>query len=303
LNELLTIFLNNLLPVFLMAGAGYALARYKQVDYRILSSVVFYILSPCLVFTALTQNTLSYGEMFNIFAFAASSILLAGVIAWIASKVLHFDKKTTSAVLLGCMFMNVANFGFPVVLFAFGEAGLSYATLLYIANVILLYSVGVVIASMGTSSLRQSLINLLKVPSLYGLVFALIFIWLGWKVPLPLQRTTSLLGNASIPILLVMLGMQFKEIKWSIEVLPVAVTSVIRLVLIPLLALVLIRIFNIHGIAYQVSILEVAMPTAVLTTVLATEYGAEPSLTTATVFITTLLSPITLTPLLAYLGA
>ena len=44
------------------------------------------------------------------------------------------------------------------------------------------------------------------------------------------------------------------------------------------------------------------MPAAVTTTVLATEYGLDPSLVTAMVYIGTLLSPLTLTPLLVYLG-
>jgi predicted permease len=45
------------------------------------------------------------------------------------------------------------------------------------------------------------------------------------------------------------------------------------------------------------------MPVAVLTTVLALEFEVEPSFVTAAVLITTLLSPLTLTPLLAILGA
>lgn len=199
--------------------------------------------------------------------------------------------------------MNAANYGFPVTLFAFGETALSYATLFYIANVILVYTVGVIIASMGKSSFKQSLTNLLTIPSLYGLLLAILFISFRWQVPLFVERATSLLGNASIPVMLVMLGMQFNEIKWFKNFVPIAVASGMRLVASPVIALVLVSLFNINGIARQAAILEAAMPTAILTTVLATEYHAEPSLATATVFITTVLSPLTLTPLLLLLGA
>jgi predicted permease len=54
---------------------------------------------------------------------------------------------------------------------------------------------------------------------------------------------------------------------------------------------------------YQAGISESAMPTAVVMTVLATEYDIEPSFITTVVFMSTLLSPLTITPLLAYLGA
>jgi predicted permease len=45
------------------------------------------------------------------------------------------------------------------------------------------------------------------------------------------------------------------------------------------------------------------MPSAVICIVLATEYDVEPTFVTSVVFLTTLLSPLSLTPLLAYLGA
>jgi predicted permease len=57
------------------------------------------------------------------------------------------------------------------------------------------------------------------------------------------------------------------------------------------------------GPAQQAVVLEAGMPVAVLTTILATEFDVEPTFVTTAVLITTLLSPLTLTPLLAILGA
>ena len=69
------------------------------------------------------------------------------------------------------------------------------------------------------------------------------------------------------------------------------------------IAILAAPLFNLSGAAYQSGVLESAMPTAVLCTVLATEYDAEPEFVTAAVITTTLLSPLVLTPLLAFLGA
>ena len=79
--------------------------------------------------------------------------------------------------------------------------------------------------------------------------------------------------------------------------------GVLRLVAAPLFALALNLAFRLQGPAFQAGILESAMPTAVILTVLATEYDVDPSFVSTAVFTTTLLSPITITPLLAYLGA
>jgi predicted permease len=76
-----------------------------------------------------------------------------------------------------------------------------------------------------------------------------------------------------------------------------------RLLVSPFVALLLIPLFGLAGPARQALVLEAAMPTAVLTTVLATEFNAEPSFVSTTVLVTTLLTPLTLTPLLAFLGA
>jgi predicted permease len=125
----------------------------------------------------------------------------------------------------------------------------------------------------------------------------------GWQLPTALDRTVTLLADASIPSMLVLLGLQFVNLKMDGQIRPLILVTVTRLLVSPLLAFGLSRIFGLTGPAYQATILEAGMPTAILTTVLATEFESLPSFVTTVVFVTTLLSPLTLTPLLALLGA
>lgn len=303
MNELLTIFLNNLLPVLLAAGAGYLLAKLTDASPRPLSRVIFYIFSPCLIFTLLTQNNLSDGDILNVLLFTWATTILVGVIAWFVGKAFKLDRQILAAVLLASMFMNAGNFGLSVVLFAFGDLALSFASLFFVATAILAYTVGIIIASTGSASIPQAMLNLLKVPMIYSLFLAIVFMRTQWQVPLPVERTTTLLGNAAIPAMLVLLGMQLKKASWANMITPLAIAGTMRLLVSPIIAMLLAFAFGISGVARQAVVLEAAMPTAVLTTVLATEYEANPSFVTAAVFVTTLVSPITLTPLLAYLGA
>lgn len=126
---------------------------------------------------------------------------------------------------------------------------------------------------------------------------------LGWELPKPIGRTVEILGNAAIPGMLVFMGMQFHNIKWEGRKLPILLVSGIRLVAAPALALAFSSVFHLPNLAFQAGVVEFGMPSAVLTTIVATEYDVEPSFVTAVVFISTLLSPLTLTPLLYYLGA
>ncbi|MEA3439080.1 MAG: AEC family transporter, partial [Chloroflexota bacterium] len=168
---------------------------------------------------------------------------------------------------------------------------------------ILAYTVGVVIASMGKENVGQSLKNLIKVPAIYAMVLALIFVYAGWKLPLPVERATRLLGEASIPTMLVLLGMQLRSVRLAGNIVPLLVASSVRLIVSPALAIVLSMLFQIQGSFQQASVMQAAMPAAVLTTVLATEYDVVPEFVTSVVFTTTLLSIFTITPLMAFLGS
>jgi hypothetical protein len=76
-----------------------------------------------------------------------------------------------------------------------------------------------------------------------------------------------------------------------------------RLVVAPAVALGIVLLLGLSGAAMQAAISESGAPTAVFMTILATEYEVEPSFVTAAVFTSTLLSPLTMTPLIAWLGA
>jgi len=69
----------------------------------------------------------------------------------------------------------------------------------------------------------------------------------------------------------------------------------------PLVALIVAHWIGLSGPARQAAVLQTSMPAAVVTTVLAVEYDLDAPLVTGTVVFTTLLSPLTLTPIIAYL--
>jgi len=207
------------------------------------------------------------------------------------------------AVLLTTMFSNAGNYGLSLNLFAFGEKALAHASVYFVTMAILIYTLGVVIASLGSSSLSEAFVSLLKAPVVYAVVLALLFTEFGLRLPLPLDRTVNLLGDAAIPVLMVLMGVQLGRAKWDGQISALTVTNFMRLVIGPALALGLSLLFGLQGAARQAGISESAMPTAVINTVLATEFNVEPSFVSTVVFVSTLLSPITVTPLLAYLGA
>jgi len=303
LNSLFVLFANNILPIFLAAGAGYLVSKYLGVKPQAVSRIAFYIFSPSLIFQVLTTNHLNNHVFFQMAGFAVASILSVGLVTWIIGHLLKIQRPLLVAVLLTTMFGNAGNYGLSLNLFAFGEEALAYASLYFVTAAILTYTLGVFIASLGSMSVKDSLLGLLKVPMIYAVALAFLFTAMGWTLPLALDRTVNLLADAAIPVLLVLMGIQLHHTQWNGQTKALVLSNGMRLIGGPILALGLSVVFGLTGTARQAGVTEAAVPTAVMMTVLATEYNIKPSFVTTAVFTSTLLSPLTLTPLLAYLGA
>lgn len=268
-----------------------------------LNQVVFYLFAPCLIFTLLTKNQLAGSDITIMVGLATLMCLVNAAMAYAGGRLLGLDRRMIAAVVLASALVNAGNFGLPVVDFAFGKTALAYASLFFIGTSLLAYSVGTFVASMGTVGWRESLLNMLKMPSIYTAVLALLFVERGWMLPLPVGRVVELFANATIPCMLVILGLQLSMARRIAQGKALFLVVGLRLLASPLIALLLFPLFGLSRAAFQASTLESAMPTAVLTTVLATEFNTEPEFITYAVFITTLLSPLTLTPLMYLLGA
>lgn len=303
MNYLLSLFANNILPIFLAAGAGFLLAKYLKVNPKPISQITFYLFSPALVYKLLTSNHYETSELIQIFGFASVVVIVLGALIWLTGRFFRFERQILVAVILAGMFGNLGNYGLSVNLFAFGEDALPYASLYFVISLVWMYTLGVILASLGSVGLGQAVRELFKVPAVYALLLALIVSQLGWQLPLPVDRTISILSEATIPTMMVLLGIQLYRSDWTRHILAMSFASAMKLVVSPLLALGFSVLFGLSGNAYRTGVTQFAMPTAVIMTILASEYNVEPSFISAVVFTSMLLSPLTVTPILAYLGA
>lgn len=270
---------------------------------RPISQVAFYLFSPCLAYNLIVNSEVSMADILRMFGFGMAGMLLVGLLAWAAGRALRLDRRLLAAVMITSMFMNAGNYGLPVVNFAFGETALAFAVPYFVSMAILTNTFGVFTASMGTMNARQAVLGVLRMPVIYAVGAALLFKSMGWALPLPAERSVTILGNAAIPTMLVLLGLQFQAARWTGQFKPLFLVVALRLLAAPLISLFLAPLFSLQGFAFQAGVLESAMPTAVMTAILATEFDVEPSFVAFVVFISTLLSPLTLTPLLYFLGA
>ena len=303
MSQLLTIFANNILPIFLAAGGGFLVSKYLKVSPRPVSQLTFNLFSPCLIFNLITTSKLGTADILRMVGFSITVILSLGALAWLIGMTLRLERHLLIAVIITAMFSNAGNYGLSVNQLAFGERAVAYASLYFVTMTVLAYTIGVLIASLGSSGIKNSLLGMFRLPMVYALILGLAFNLFKWELPLPADRAVTLLSNAAIPTMMVLLGIQLEHARWQGQARALGVSNLLKLVAAPLIAFPLSFAFKLTGSAWQAGITESAMPTAVLVTVLATEFEVEPSFVTTAVFTSTLLSPLTVTPLLAYLGA
>lgn len=302
MSSLARLFADNIVPIIVVAGAGFALRRLVNVDVQSISRVAFYVCVPALVFSLLLDTQILVTDVLRMMAFAATIVASIGFLTWIVARFLRLPPSLTAAVVLASAFMNSGNYGLSVNKFAFGQDGLAWASIFFITTSLLTNSVGVYIATVGRTSPGQALLGLLRVPAVYSIPLALIVRASGQPLPVPLARPIELLAASAVPLMLLILGMQLAQAHFSSGKGLLTLSAGLRLLAAPAAAWLLAPAFGLAGVSRQAGILEAGMPTAVFNAILALEYNIEPEFVTGAVLVSTLLSPLTLTPLIALLG-
>jgi len=297
----LSIFSQDILPVFVLAGIGFLLARRFGANVKTLSTVTFNALSPCLVFDQLVTARVSVAQSWRVALFCVLLTVAIGVAARLAALPLRLDRVTLSSFLLVVMFSNSGNYALPVVLFAFGRESLAFASVYFVTSATLVYTCGVFVAASGRGSIRSAALGIARVPAIYAVVAAVAVLAAGATVPLAVMRPVALLSDAALPVMVLVLGMQLERVTTPSHPAAVTAAVVLSLVVAPILAFALSATLGLTGAARQASIIEASMPAAVVTTVLALEFDLDAGFSTSVVMVSTLLSPFTLVLLIAYL--
>jgi len=253
------------------------------------------------VFTLLVTSHVGAQEFGRIVVYTLLFVAAAGVVARLAAMPFRLDRPELAAFLIVVMFSNAGNYGLSVVLFAFGRDVLARAALYFVTSALLMYTVGTFLASSGRHGVEVALRGLLRVPAVWGLGAAALVRWAGVSLPAAVSRPIELLGAAAIPTMLLVLGMQFEKGARPERPGLVAAAAVLVLIAAPLIGFLLASVLGLEGVARQAVLVESAMPSAVITTIVALEFDVAPRFVTSVVVVTTLASPVTVAILIALL--
>lgn len=288
--------LNVVLPTFLVILIGYLIGWTKKLDMTSVVDIVLYIALPALTFTSMLDKKIVLTDAGNIWASALMIQFGCGLTAWLIFKLI---RQKHSGLFIPIMLMNTVNIPFPIIYLSYGNEGLFAATLFYIPNVILLYSLGVYIAS--GKSVKDSFKEVLKVPPIYAAILGLILNMMNVQVPELIVQPLSFIGMIATPMVLLVLGANLSKVKIS-SIPTTLLASVIRLGVGLGLGFLAVNLFHLTGVIRSVVILDSAMPAAVTGAMLTTKYNNESDLVSSVVLVTTLASLVMIPFLLTVLN-
>lgn len=293
---------NIITPVFIVVGVAVILDRRLHIDPRPLSQLVVYLFTPFMVLDGIATSDLTGSETGQIVLVALGVSALTALAGWLVARAIRLDRRLIGVFVLSVTLINAGNYGIPLNQFAFGEAGESRAMIYFVITVAVSNTLGVFLASSGTVSARRALRNVLRVPLPYAVVLGFALNAADVSLPLPLARATEVLGQAAIPAMLTVLGLQLSRASLRLDALRPALAAVgMRLVFSPVMALALVMLLDMSGVTRQVSLVQSAMPTAVIGGVLATEFGGreDAEFVTSVILLSTAFSMVTLSVVLA----
>ncbi len=151
----MTIFFQVVLPVILVFALGFLLQRWKKVDIKPISTVTIYIMTPCLVFRTFYTSELNIQHLYmTVFAL----VLLFSLLLWnkLYAKFRKLPQARESGLILATAFMNAGNYGAPIILFAYGESGFTYAVSYMVLQAIIMNCFGVYYAARGKAGMRMA---------------------------------------------------------------------------------------------------------------------------------------------------
>ncbi|MED5240032.1 MAG: AEC family transporter [Pseudomonadota bacterium] len=289
---LLTLW-NIIAPVLFCAGLGYFWARAgKPFDTQMVTSLVTTVTTPCLIVATLGKTDLDMAALTEVTGVALTVMLLTLALAVLAIRI---GGQPFRVFLPSLTFPNTGNMGIPLCMLAFGDTGLALSLAW-----MMIYSVGHFSLGMAIVSGQGFSLSLFRHPILLSVFLAVAMVGLDLRLPQWLFNTVSLIGDVTIPLMLITLGVSLSQLKVH-HLGKGAAFAALRLVIGFLVGLSVAEILDLQGPLRGVALIESTMPVAVFNYLLAKAYQRGEQEVAAMVVISTLLAFLIL-PLLLTLA-
>ena len=275
--------LGTVFPIFAIVTLGFLYARRHRPDMAAANRLNLEVFTPALIFSVLSGRDFQLAEYHALALGGTLVVLGSGLLAWPVARLLGYPVRTFVPPM---MFTNSGNMGLPLAYFAFGEAALPAAMVLFLVENLLHFTVG--------NAMLEGRIHplvLLRMPMLQATVAGLALSLLDVMLPKPLADAVALLGQVSIPLMLFALGVRMTGIDlrdWRIGAAGALLCPASGI----LVAWLAGRLLGIEGTQLAQLAVFGALPPAVLNYMLAEQFDQQPRQVASIVLLGTLASAV-----------
>ncbi|XXY49927.1 AEC family transporter [Sorangium sp. So ce269] len=288
--------ISQLLALFAVLGVGVllrALGRSGQADAAVLNRLVIDVTTPALIVSVLRRSGIGQGAWG---AVAASTIaLFTCALAGIAvARALGLPRAAQGAAGLVGSFSNTGFLGVPVVLALYGQAGSAAGTAILVDSIVttlMLWTFGVALAARmgaGGDADARGLLRVLLHPNVLSIAAGLALHALPIPLPAWVERALDALGSATPTLVFLALGLSLDLRSLRGRVRPLMAIAAVKLLLGPAVALAAALALRLERPTSEVAVLQSAMPTSMVSVIIAARYGCDGQFAAATAVVTTL---------------
>lgn len=288
------------IEIIILVAVGFFAAKkgiFSPEARRDMTNVVIYIILPCNIFHSF-ETSLSPDKLLQcgiVFVIAIGAQILYMIINKFAYNRFPLERRV---VMQYATIVNNASFmGLPVIDSVFGSTGILYGSIVLVPIRLFMWTSGLSLFT--KTEKKQQFKSLATHPCIWAVILGFAYLFSPFRLPAFLSNTINVVGSCTTMMSMFIVGTILSEIDFR-TVLDKACFyySVIRLIAIPAVIYAVLTLLRIDPIVTGVSVLSSAMPAATMTAMLSAKYGRDAAFASKIIFVSTLLSLVTL-PLIA----
>lgn len=295
--------------LFAVIFTGYALRRLGVIDDAMnngLNRFIVYFAYPCLIILSIGKLELTEGLLTDFLLMLGLALLMFAVysiVAYLYASLRKFPRHNANVVEFSMASPNNGFMGLPVALIFFGEKGLLLMIAHNAAMNIYFFSYGLYLLRRNNGStggirplqILKELVKLLLNPNVLSLIIGLVICLNQLTIPGPLEQYLGMLGNIATPMAMIFVGSTLTKCRF-VEIITnhvVVEAALGKLILMPAITYGLLAFTPLDPLIIATAVLGAAFPSAATVSMLAEQEGQDQKISSQILFLSTLLSMVT----------
>lgn len=289
--------INQVLILAIVMAIGFYARKKNIIDEKVskgLSNLLMEITLPMLIISSFNykySKDMLYGSI-KIFCY---SIVIHLILIALSKLLLHKHEIDEQKVLRAVMiFSNCGFMGYPVVESLYGSVGVFYTAIFNVAFNLFIFGYGTMLFSgkKDKNTIKFAVTNHGSVAVYIGL-FIFIF---SIQIPSPIYKAINMVGSMTTPISMIIVGSMIanQNILEILKEKKIYYISLLRLIIAPIITILFLKLINAENLLTSICVMIEAMPGAVMVVVFAEKFNGDVNTASKSIFITTILSIITI---------